>query len=107
MGKEVKITDTDFNLEVLKSKKPVLVDFWAPWCAPCKMIGPTIEQISEEYSEKLKVCKLNVDENPDSTLKYEVRSIPTLILFKEGKEINRSSGATSKDMIINFFKGVI
>ncbi len=107
MGKEVKISDTDFNLEVLQSKTPVLVDFWAPWCAPCKMMEPIIEEISEEYSEKLKVCKLNVDDNPDSTLKYEVRSIPTLILFKNGKDINRISGATSKNVLIDFFKVVI
>lgn len=107
MGKEINVSDKDFDLEVLQSKKPVFVDFWAPWCAPCKMVGPIIEEIAKEYSEKLKVCKLNVDDNPDSTLKYEVRSIPTFIIFKDGKEVNRSSGAISKNGIVGFFKDII
>lgn len=107
MGKEIHVSDKDFDLEVLQSKKPVFVDFWAPWCAPCKMVEPIIEEIAGEYSDKLKVCKLNVDDNPDSTLKYEVRSIPTFIIFKEGKEVSRSSGATSKNIMVGFFKDVI
>ncbi len=107
MGKEINVSDKDFDLEVLQSKKPVFVDFWAPWCAPCKMVGPIIEEIAEEYSEKLKVCKMNVDDNPDSTLKYEVRSIPTFIIFKDGKEVSRSSGATSKNAMVGFFQDII
>lgn len=107
MGKEIIVNDNDFDLEVLQSKIPVFVDFWAPWCAPCKMVGPVIEEISEEFTDKLKVCKLNVDDNPDSTLKYEVRSIPTFIIFKEGKELKRSSGAASKEGIVSLFKDII
>jgi thioredoxin 1 len=107
MGKEINVSDKDFDLEVLQSKIPVFVDFWAPWCAPCKMVGPAIEEIAQEYDGKLKVCKLNVDDSPDSTLKYEVRSIPTFIIFKEGKEVKRSSGATSKEGIVTLFKDII
>ena len=103
----INVTDANFEQEVLRSDAPVLVDFWAEWCMPCKMIAPAVDEISSENSGKLKVCKLNVDDNPDSTLKYEVRSIPTFIVFKEGKEVNRSSGATSKEGIISLFKDLI
>ena len=104
MGKEIIVSDSDFEAEVLKSDKPVFVDFWAPWCGPCKMVGPIVEEVSEEYSDKLKVCKINVDDNPDSATKYEVRSIPTFVVFKDGKEVNRGMGAASKDGIVAIFK---
>jgi thioredoxin 1 len=104
MSKEILITVSNFENEVLKSDKPVLVDFWAPWCGPCKMIGPTIEKIAEEYSDKLKVGKCNVDENQDLVTDYGVQSIPTLILFKDGKEISKTMGAAPKERIINMFK---
>ena len=104
MSKEIIITDSNFELEVLKSDKPVLVDFWAPWCGPCKMVAPTIEDIAEEYSDKLKVGKCNVDDNQDLSMKYEIRSIPTFIIFKNGKEVSRNMGAAPKERIINSFK---
>ena len=107
MGKEINLSDKDFDLEVLQSKIPVFIDFWAPWCAPCKMVEPVVEEITQEYADKLKVCRLNVDDNPDSTLKYEVRSIPTFIVFKEGKEVNRSTGASSKESLVDLFKDII
>ena len=106
MGKEINVSDKDFDLEVLQSKKPVFVDFWAPWCAPCKMVAPIVEEITQEYTDKLKVCKLNVDDNPDSTLKYEVRSIPTLIFFKDGKESERMTGFLPKEELKSKIKSI-
>jgi len=81
----VKATDTTFETEVLKSDTPVLVDFWAEWCGPCRMIGPSLEDIAKDMGGKLKVVKVNIDENPMSPSKYGVRSIPTLLLFKNGQ----------------------
>jgi thioredoxin 1 len=107
MSKEIQITDANFDSDVLKSSKPVLVDFWAPWCGPCKMIGPIIEEIAEEYSDLITVGKCNVDNNQEIALNYNVSSIPTLILFKSGTEINRMIGASTKERIVNFFKNYI
>lgn len=90
-------TDQNFEKEVLKSSTPVLVDFWAPWCGPCQMVGPIMEELSKEYEGKVKIGKLNVDENPQVAVKYNVMSIPTVILFKEGKEIARQVGLESKE----------
>ena len=87
------VTDTDFATEVLGSSEPVLVDFWAEWCGPCKAIGPMLEELSGELAGKVKIVKLNVDENPETTIKYGVRSIPTMILFKNGEAADMKVGA--------------
>jgi thioredoxin 1 len=90
--------------DVLKSDLPVLVDFWAEWCGPCKMVGPTVEQLSQMMAGKIKVAKLNVDENQEIAMKYGIRSIPSLILFKAGKEIARTVGAASKESYQKFIE---
>jgi thioredoxin 1 len=92
----VEITDTNFNQEVLKADLPVLVDFWAPWCGPCLMAGPVIEELAKEYQGKIKVGKVNVDENPRISQKYGIMSIPTVIIFKKGKEMKRLIGFPGK-----------
>ena len=90
------VTDNDFEKEVIKSTKPVLVDFWAPWCGPCKMLTPIIEQLAEEMGNEVKIVKMNIDENPSSPSSFGVRSIPTLMLFKDGKEIAVKVGVHPK-----------
>src|SRR3989338_1913169 len=94
-------TDSNFKSEVLDSKQPVLVDFWAEWCCPCKMIGPIVEKIANEYTGKLKVGKLNVDENSQVPQQYDIQGIPTLILFKDGKDANRIVGYQSEEKLKN------
>ena len=95
----VKATDTSFEQEVLKSDTPVLVDFWAEWCGPCRMIGPSLEDIAKEMDGKLKVVKVNIDENPTTPSRYNVRSIPTLLLFKGGEPVERVVGVLKKDQL--------
>ena len=97
-------TDTNFDQEVLKSDQPVLVDFWAEWCAPCRMMAPTVEAIAEEYASRAKVGKLNVDQNLDVTGRYNIRGIPTLLLFKGGQIQEQVVGATSKDVIVKLLE---
>ena len=98
---EINVNDSNFEQEVLKSDIPVLVDFWADWCGPCKMIAPVIEEIAGEYEGKLKVCKVNVDEAPQAASNYGVMSIPTLIIFKGGEEKDKVTGAIPKADIIS------
>jgi thioredoxin 1 len=93
------VSDSSFEQEVLQSERPVLVDFWAEWCAPCRMLAPTVEAVGEQYVGSADVVKLNVDDSPVTAGTYGIRGIPTLILFKEGKEVERIVGATSKESI--------
>lgn len=94
MAKEV--TDATFEAEVLKAGKVAVVDFWAPWCGPCRIIAPVIEELSKEYQGKVLVAKMNVDENPTTPARYGIRAIPTIIFFKNGKEYTRQVGAVGK-----------
>ena len=93
------VTDSSFEKDVLKSTKPVLVDFWAEWCAPCRMLAPTLDAVAERYGESASVVKLNVDQNPATTDAYGIKGIPALILFFDGKEVERVVGVTSKESI--------
>lgn len=95
----LKITEDNFQAEVLEAKETVLVDFWASWCGPCKMIGPIIDQIADERTD-IKVCKINVDEEQELAVQFKVMSIPTLLVFKEGKVVNQSLGAKPKSAIL-------
>ena len=96
---EVEVNGNNFQQEVLESSVPVLVDFWAPWCMPCLMLAPTVEKLAEENEGKLKVCKLNTDENQNIAAQYGIQGIPTLIVFKEGKEVGRTVGVMSKEKL--------
>jgi len=98
------VTDSDFDTQVLQNKLPVLVDYWAAWCAPCKMAEPILEELSDTYKDKVLVAKLNVDENPATSQKYGVMSIPTTILFKEGKELGRRVGFAGKQAFEDLMK---
>ena len=98
----VHTTDATFSQDVLKSEKPVLLDFWAEWCGPCKMIAPILDEIAAEYSDKIKVAKLNIDENPQTPPKFGIRGIPTLILFKNGTVEAQKVGAVSKSQLAAF-----
>ena len=95
-------TDETFDHDVLQSSIPVLLDFWAEWCGPCKMIGPLLNELSEEYEDKVQIVKLNVDENNNTAIKYAVRSIPTLILFKDGQVEAQHIGAAAKGQLKQF-----
>ena len=100
----VTLTDENFEEEVNSSAVPVLVDYWAEWCGPCKMIGPLVEEMAEEYSNRLKVGKLDVDENQSSASKQNVMSIPTLLIFKEGEVVAQQIGAVNKTQITEFIE---
>ncbi len=101
------VTDSEFKVEVLDSNIPVLVDFWAVWCGPCQMMGPVIDALAGEYEGKVKIMKINVDENPQTPAQYGVRGIPTLIVFKGGQEIQRIVGAQPKNNVEDALKKVI
>ncbi|MGM0632602.1 MAG: thioredoxin TrxA [Pseudomonadota bacterium] len=103
----VQISDASFEEDVLKADGPVLVDFWAEWCGPCKMIAPVLEELADEYNGKLTVAKLNIDSNPETAPKYGVRGIPTLILFKNGQAEGTKVGALSKSQLAAFIDSVI
>lgn len=95
----MKITKENFESEVMKSDVPVLIDFWAPWCGPCRMVGPIVDEVAEEVAGKAKVCKINVDEEPELASSFRVMSIPTLAVIKDGKVASIEVGAKSKDAI--------
>ena len=101
------VTDSDFDAQVLKSDKPVLVDFWAEWCGPCKMIGPSLEEISEELGEQVQIVKLNIDDHPDTPAKYGVRGIPTMILFKNGEIADTKVGAAPKAQLKSWLEAAL
>ncbi len=107
MGIEVNLTKENFESEVVKSDIPVIIDFWAEWCVPCKMIGPVLEKISEEFKGKLKVGKVNVDEAGELASEYSIISIPTLMVFNKGELVKQQVGAVSRDVIEGMFKDLI
>jgi len=107
MGKGIlEINDENFDGEVIKAEKPVLVDFWAPWCGPCRAIGPIIEELAESFKEKIKFAKCNVDDNPVTPSKYGIRSIPTLIFFNKGKMEEQVVGVVAKSKLENIINRI-
>lgn len=100
----VQLTDANFRQEVLEAGSPVLVDFWAPWCAPCRMVAPVIDQIASEYRGRVKVGKVNVDENPETAMAYRIQSIPTLAVFAGGRVVDGVRGAVPKDRLVEMLE---
>ena len=99
MAQPIVVTDSSFDEEVIKSESPVLVDFWADWCAPCKMVAPIVEDLAEEYDGKVKFAKLDVDSNPNTATTYGIRGIPTLLIFKAGQPVDQVVGAVPKSVL--------
>ncbi|MEN9406007.1 MAG: thioredoxin [Bacillota bacterium] len=102
--KIVEVTDKEFEESVSNNEKPVLVDFWAPWCGPCKQLNPVLDEVATELGEKIKICKLNVEENPDVAGRFEIRSIPTLMMFQDGKMVEKKPGAPSKQELLKWLE---
>lgn len=107
MADVLQVTDSTFEQEILKADMPALVDFWAAWCGPCRAIAPVIEELAKDYAGKVKIAKLNVDENAKTPVKYGIRAIPTLILFKNGAVVDQITGAVSKAQIENAIKKML
>ncbi|OCR02237.1 thioredoxin [Oscillatoriales cyanobacterium USR001] len=101
MSAAAQVTDSTFEQEVLKSEVPVLVDFWAPWCGPCRMVAPVVDEIAQQYEGQVKVVKVNTDENPNVASNYGIRSIPTLMIFKAGQKVDMVVGAVPKTTLAN------
>ncbi len=106
-GKTVTVTDADFEQAVLKSDKPVMVDFWAPWCGPCRAVAPTLEELATQYEGKLVIAKVNTDENPRYMSEYGVMAIPTMIIFKNGEEVDRIQGAGPKSFYTSRIESIL
>lgn len=106
MGKALEITDSNFD-EILSSGKPILVDFWAEWCGPCKMIGPVVEELATDFEGKAVIGKLNVDNNPEITSRFRVSSIPTLLFFKDGVQVDKQVGASPKSILAKKLEGIV
>jgi len=104
MSKPIVVTDSTFSKEVLSARSPVIVDFWAPWCGPCKMIAPILEDVAAEMGTDIKIAKVNVDENPQKAAEFGVRSIPTLVLFKKGKPVGTKVGVIPKHSLIEWIE---
>ena len=107
MSKVVEVSDANFDEQVLKANVPVLVDFWAPWCGPCKTIAPVVDELALQYDGRLKVVKINVDDNKDAAMRYNVRGIPNLILFKDGESVEQIVGAVAKQELVNAIEKVV
>jgi thioredoxin 1 len=103
----LEVTDASFEQEILKSPVPVLVDFWAAWCAPCRMIGPVVEELAEAYKDRLKVAKMNVDDNAGTPAQYGVRGIPALLFFKDGELVDQIIGAVPKTQVVSLLEKVL
>lgn len=103
----LEITDQNFDEIVLQSDKPVIVDFWAEWCGPCRMVGPIVEEIGKDYTDKAKVCKLDVDSNPGVTARFGIRNIPTVLFFKNGEVADKQVGAVPKSNLVNKLEALL
>ena len=107
MGLISAVTDEEFDSQVLKSDKPVLVDFWAEWCAPCKKVDPLLAEIANEMGDRVQIVKVNIDENPETARAYRVMSVPTLTMFKGGEAVNSVAGANPKGALVNFIESAL